>query len=87
MPRLFTGLELPDAVVGQLARMRGGVAGARWLEPEDYHITLRFLGDIDAGAARDIDESLADIRGPRALVRFEELGSFGATSRVRSWPR
>jgi RNA 2',3'-cyclic 3'-phosphodiesterase len=77
MPRLFTGLELPGAVVGQLARMRGGLAGARWLEPEDYHITLRFLGDIDAGAARDIDETLADIRGPRALVRFEELGSFG----------
>ena len=54
MPRLFTGLELPDAVVGQLALTRGGVAGARWMEPEDYHITLRFIGDIDARTARDI---------------------------------
>ena len=52
MPRLFTGLELPGAVAGQLALMRGGVAGARWLEPEDYHITLRFIGDIDARTAR-----------------------------------
>jgi 2'-5' RNA ligase len=77
MPRLFTGLELPDAVVGQLALMRGGVVGARWLEPEDYHITLRFIGDIDAGAARDIDETLSDIRRPKALVRFEELSWFG----------
>ena len=41
MPRLFTGLELPDAVVAQLALMRGGVVGARWLEPEDYHVTLQ----------------------------------------------
>jgi 2'-5' RNA ligase len=77
MPRLFTGLELPEAVVGQLALMRGGVVGARWLEPEDYHITLRFIGDIDAGAARDIDETLSDIRRPKALVRFEELSWFG----------
>jgi 2'-5' RNA ligase len=77
MPRLFTGLELPDAVVGQLALMRGGVVGARWLEPEDYHITLRFIGDIDAGTARDIDETLSDIRRPKALVRFEELSWFG----------
>ena len=77
MPRLFTGLELPDAVVGQLALMRGGIVGARWLEPEDYHITLRFIGDIDAGAARDIDETLADIRRPKAPVRFEGLSWFG----------
>ncbi len=33
MPRLFTGLELPDVVVGQLALQRGGIVGARWLEP------------------------------------------------------
>jgi RNA 2',3'-cyclic 3'-phosphodiesterase len=77
MPRLFTGLELPAAVVGQLALLRGGVVGARWLEPEDYHITLRFIGDIDARAARDIDETLADIRWPKAPVRFEELSWFG----------
>ena len=77
MPRLFTGLELPAAVVGQLALMRGGIVGARWLEPEDYHITLRFIGDIDAGAARDIDDALSDIRRPEAPVRFEELSWFG----------
>jgi hypothetical protein len=29
MPRLFSGLELPNPVVGQLALMRGGVVGAR----------------------------------------------------------
>jgi 2'-5' RNA ligase len=77
MPRLFTGLELPAGVVGQLALMRGGVVGARWLEPEDYHVTLRFIGDIDAGAARDIDETLSDIHRPNALVRFEGLSWFG----------
>jgi 2'-5' RNA ligase len=77
MPRLFTGLELPDAVVGQLALMRGGVVGARWLEPDDYHVTLRFIGDIDARAARDIAETLGDIRRPKAPVSFEELSWFG----------
>jgi 2'-5' RNA ligase len=77
MPRLFTGLELPEAVVGQLALTRGGIVGARWLEPEDYHVTLRFIGDIDGGAARDIAETLGDIRRPKALVSFEGLSWFG----------
>ena len=77
MPRLFTALELPEATVSRLALMRGGVVGARWLEPEDYHITLRFIGDVDGGAARDIAETLGDIRRPPAQVRFEGLSWFG----------
>lgn len=77
MPRLFTALELPETIVGQLALMRGGVVGARWLEPEDYHVTLRFIGDVDARAASDIVETLGEIRRPKALVRFEGLSWFG----------
>jgi 2'-5' RNA ligase len=77
MPRLFTGLEVPEAVVGQLALLRGGVVGARWLEPDDYHITLRFIGDVDGGVARDIAETLDDTRRPKVLVRFEGLSWFG----------
>jgi len=77
MPRLFTGLELPEAVVGQIALARGGVMGARWLEPEDYHVTLRFVGDVDARTAQDIAETLDEIRRPAAPVRFEGLGWFG----------
>ena len=43
MPRLFTGLELPEAVVAQMALARGGLFGARWLEPDglSHHPALR----------------------------------------------
>ena len=77
MPRLFTGLELPEGVVDQISLGRGGVIGARWLAPEDYHITLRFIGDVDPRAAHDIAETLNDIRRPQASVRFEGLSWFG----------
>jgi RNA 2',3'-cyclic 3'-phosphodiesterase len=77
MPRLFTALELPERVASQLAHARGGVAGARWLEPADYHITLRFIGDIDARTARDIAETLGDVHRSRMAVRFDGLSWFG----------
>ena len=77
MPRLFTGLELPETVVGQIALARGGVVGARWLEPEDYHVTLRFVGDVDTRTAHDIAETLDEIRRPTARVQFDGLGWFG----------
>ena len=77
MPRLFTGLELPETVVSQMALARGGLFGARWLEPEDYHVTLRFVGDVDARTAHDIADTLGDIRRPAAEVRFDGLSWFG----------
>jgi RNA 2',3'-cyclic 3'-phosphodiesterase len=77
MPRLFTGLELPESVVGQIALARGGVFGARWLETEDYHVTLRFVGDVDARTAHDVAETLGEIRRPPARVSFDGLGWFG----------
>ena len=48
MPRLFTGLELPQTVVGQVALARGDRRARA--QPEDYHVTLRFVGDVDATA-------------------------------------
>jgi 2'-5' RNA ligase len=77
MPRLFTGLELPAEIASQLALARGGVLGARWIEPTDYHITLRFLGDVDLSVAHDVAETLDDIRRPPVAVRFDGLSWFG----------
>jgi RNA 2',3'-cyclic 3'-phosphodiesterase len=77
MPRLFTGLELPEAVVGQIALARGGVIGARWLEPEDYHVTLRFVGAVDARVAHEVVETLGEIRRPATRISFDGLGWFG----------
>jgi 2'-5' RNA ligase len=78
MPRLFTALELPASVARQVSLARGGVFGARWLEPDDYHITLRFVGDVDARLAHDVAETLGEIRRPTATVSFEGLSWFGA---------
>ena len=31
--------------------LRGGLPGARWIDPENYHLTLRFIGDVDDDVA------------------------------------
>ncbi|SFG55898.1 RNA 2',3'-cyclic phosphodiesterase [Methylobacterium gossipiicola] len=78
MPRLFTGIALPSEVAEHLARARGALEGARWIEPSDYHITLRFLGDVDETVAEALHEGLvaARIRPPLDLV-LDGLGVFG----------
>ncbi len=79
MPRLFTGLEIPSDLAIDLSMLRGGISGARWIEAENYHMTLRFIGDIDDLTAREIHAALEKIRRPPFTVTIEELGSFGGT--------
>lgn len=78
MPRLFVGLEVPPGVAATLAAQRGGLSGVRWQEPEDYHVTLRFVGDVEGPVAEDLYDRLAEAR-PRAPfeVALTGLGAFG----------
>ena len=77
MPRLFTGLEIPAALADELSLFRGGLSGGRWIDPENYHITLRFIGDTDRHMARDISLSLAQIRRAAFTVTLAGLDYFG----------
>lgn len=77
MPRLFVGLELPEAVASTLAALRWGLPGARWVDPSDYHLTLRFIGDIDRRTARDVEDELADIDHGPIPISVVGLGVFG----------
>mgnify|MGYP001476193375 CR=1 FL=1 len=77
MPRLFTGFELPGDITDMLAGMRGGLPGARWAQPGDYHITLRFIGDIDGRTARDLEEELAQTRAEPVTITLDGLDAFG----------
>jgi 2'-5' RNA ligase len=77
MPRLFTGLSVPDPVGDALAALRGGLHGARWIEPEDYHLTLTFIGDIDGAKAEDVINALAEVESPPVGVTLDGLGVFG----------
>jgi len=77
MPRLFTGIEIPPEIAQSLATLRGGLPGARWIEPENYHVTLRFIGDVDDALAREIVSLLTRVRRPSFEVRLEDLKAFG----------
>ena len=78
MPRLFTGLEIPDDIGLDLDLMRGGVPGARWIDRENYHVTLRFIGDIDRDVAADIADSLAGVSRDDFELRIDGIAAFGS---------
>ncbi|WP_373505030.1 RNA 2',3'-cyclic phosphodiesterase [Aestuariivirga sp.] len=77
MPRLFTGLDIPSDVAFDLDLMRGGIPGARWIDRESYHITLRFIGDIDEGLAREIAYELDGVEARPFALKLTGCGVFG----------
>ena len=77
MPRLFTGLEIPAALSDSLSLLRGGLPGARWIDPENYHLTLRFIGDVDDDVAQEIEWLLGKVRREDFELRIDGLQSFG----------
>lgn len=76
MIRLFTGLPLPAPLRDRLALMQGGIDGARWTKPENYHITLTFIGNVDETTAQDIDEALLGVRAPSFDLTLAGADSF-----------
>ncbi len=85
MPRLFTGIDLPEHLREQLFRLRMPCPGARWVEPENLHITLRFIGDVDNIVARDFHDALAVISEHAFEVRLKGLGAFGGNQPRAIW--
>jgi 2'-5' RNA ligase len=76
MIRLFVAIPLPDAVRTQLSMLQSGLQGARWIKPENIHLTLRFIGEVHNDVAGDIDAALSQIAAPGFTLELDGIGNF-----------
>ena len=88
MLRLFVALEIPNEVRRAIASIGTGLPDARWVAPENLHITLRFIGEVEEYVAEEIDAELVGIRACPFTVALSGLGCFESRNRVRAvWAR
>ena len=85
MPRLFTGIEIPPDICDDLAGLTQPLPGTRWINPDNFHITLRFAGDIDGAAAREFSAALRSIEFDPFHLRLDGLGTFGGNDPRTLW--
>ena len=76
MLRLFVALPLPDSVKHSLEPLARGLGDVRWLTPDQQHLTLRFIGEVDNGRLDEVADALALVEGWPFEVRLEGLGHF-----------
>jgi len=76
MIRLFVAIELPDDLRERMALMQAGLPGANWVDPDNFHVTLRFIGETAENRLEEIDERLAEIAAPPFDLSLAGVGSF-----------
>ena len=76
MPRLFIAVDLPETIKNNLSLMAFGIPGARWVAPEQLHLTVRFIGEVDGGLFHDIQEILDEIHFASFSLQLKGVGYF-----------
>lgn len=84
MLRLFVGIPFPPDLKLRLSLLCSGVEGARWVDPGNLHLTLRFIGEVGEDVAADIDEALSRVRARRFALQLAGAGTFGNGSKPHS---
>ncbi len=80
--RLFVALDLPWGVREALSGLARGLGGVRWVAPENYHITLRFVGEVPGHRAEEIDLALAALRSRQFALELAGVGTMEKAGRV-----
>ena len=84
MLRLFVALSLPDTIKTQVFPMKSGLPGARWIEQENLHLTIRFIGNVEETFVEDIHYALSRVRFESFHICLKGVNIFRSRDRVRS---
>jgi len=84
MLRLFVGIVFPPELKLRLSLLCSGVAGAKWVDPGNFHLTLRFIGETGEDVAADIDDALSRLRARCFTLQLEGTGVFSGGDKPRS---
>ncbi len=88
MMRLFVALPLPVDVRAQLSTVQSGLLGGRWIDPQNMHLTLSFMGDTLEPDAHDLSLALSEIHAPAVDLSLSGIGHFDRRGNVHSvWAR
>lgn len=83
--RLFVGLELPLATRERLAALDPGIRGVRWSSPGQMHLTMSFLGRVDAHSEEKLRGALAKVRVGAFFLPLTGVGAFGGERPTVVW--
>ncbi|MBU1905681.1 MAG: RNA 2',3'-cyclic phosphodiesterase, partial [Candidatus Omnitrophica bacterium] len=80
--RTFIAIELPKEIKQELAKMqeqlKASGADVKWVKPENIHLTLKFLGEIEERKLEQINQILQEVTKNKSTFQasISSLGAF-----------
>ncbi len=89
LKRLFVAVELPQNIKERLTNLEEELkksgADAKWVEPQNIHLTIKFLGGVPEEKTEEIQKLLSDLFVSRKpfCVTLDRLGCFPSAGSAR----
>ncbi|MEM4259185.1 MAG: RNA 2',3'-cyclic phosphodiesterase [Candidatus Pacearchaeota archaeon] len=87
LTRAFIAIEFSDEVIKEIIRVQELVSGIRFTgkltEPENLHLTLKFLGEIDDDKLEKVREKVREIKFDVMRLKLGKLGTFSVSGKPR----
>ncbi len=78
--RIFVGLDIDPEIRQRMTRYLEGVRGfapeARWVNPESFHVTLKFIGEQKDELVEELKRELATVHAQPLEISFRGNGFF-----------
>ena len=82
--RLFVAVDLPEEVKRGLQLLCAGVSGAKWVEAEQIHLTLRFIGEVERTHLAEISDALGAVDAAAFTCALAGVGHFANGRRTHT---
>ena len=76
MPRLFVAIDIPERIKDDITATYTAMPGTRWMDEENIHLTLRFIGEVAGDIAGRIASVLRSVSGGTFTLRVSNVGFF-----------
>lgn len=76
--RCFIAIEIPEKIKKEIEKIQKQLPGfkGKLIEPENLHLTLKFLGEINSREIEQIKEKLSEIEFPKFTSEIDSIGFF-----------
>ena len=86
--RLFVAVDMPGEVVEGIARVQDIIKQeasfeGKFIDPEQVHVTLKFIGEVSTEQVPLIDKALSAIKNEAMEVQLSSLDVFTAGNRIK----
>ncbi|BBL52794.1 RNA 2',3'-cyclic phosphodiesterase [Bartonella quintana] len=84
MYRLFSALQIPKKTTEALISLQNGLLKAQWINPQNFHVTLSFFGEIESSLADELMRAFDTIKLPPFMLHMNGFKVFGSENAPHS---